>query len=180
MDIKEEDLKKRYVELPTDELLKIIDNKFGYTDLAVKLAISELSRRNLSESDIHSYKSKVTEEAREVILKIAHYDLRLYQKILFYIFWLPIFNFPFKMNFRENEEYLKIRQANYYSLFGFVFFFISGIVTVFFELSDPSGIFLWLISIIPAYIYDERFNRQRLIKKLNDQFQSIDASNEEN
>src|SRR5690606_31480277 len=171
MDINEEGLKKRYIELSNNELFEIIDNKFGYTDLAVKLAIRELSRRDISENDVHSYKSKLIEDFEESVLKIVHYDLKMYQKVLFYIFWLPILNFAFKINFREKKEYLKLKQANYYSLLGFIFFMITGIVSVVFDFSNWSSLFLWLASLIPTYVFDETLNRERFIKKLNDKFQ---------
>src|SRR5690606_10499027 len=179
MDINEEGLKKRYTELSTNELFEIIDNKFGYTDLAVKLAIAELSRRDISENDVNSYKSKLVEVFEESILKIVHYDLKMYQKVLFYIFWLPILNFAFKMNFREKEEYLKLKQANYYSLLGFIFFMLTAIASVVFDFSNLSFFFLWLVSVIPAYVFDETLNRERFIRQLNEKFQLNETNDNE-
>jgi len=176
MYIKEEEHSK----LSTNELFEIIDDKFGYTDLAVKVAIAELSRRNLSENDVQSYKVKLVQDFRESILKIVHYDLKVYQKILFYIFWLPILNFAFKMNFQEKDEYLKLKQANYYSLMGFVFFIIISIVSSVFEFSSWSSLFLWLVNLIPAYVFDEKVNRERFIRKLNDKFQLDEVNDNQN
>lgn len=89
--------------MSSHELPEIIDNKFGYIDLAVKNAINELSRRNLSEDDIQDYKTKIIDNFKEGILKIVHYDLKLYQKVLFYIIWPSLFNFAFKINLKTQR-----------------------------------------------------------------------------
>lgn len=124
MDINREELKERYIKLSTNELLEIIDDKFGYPDLAVKVALAELFRRNQSENDIQNYKVKLVQYFKGCILKIVYYDLKVYQKMLFYIFWMPVLNSAFKMKFQEKIEYLKLKQANYYSLMRFVFFLL--------------------------------------------------------
>lgn len=166
MEINEEDLAKKYESLTNDELLELLDNKFRYTDVAVKTAIIELSKRNISEEDIKGYKTKLTNELEKDVLKLVYYDLKIYQKILFYIFWLPIFNFAFKMNYRERGEYLKIKQANYYSLLGFVFCMVVSIIGVNYNLGEFSFIYLWLSCIIPTYVFDEFFNRNNTIQNL--------------
>src|SRR5712664_911465 len=58
-----EDLEKQYAALSTNELLTIVDRKFGYTELAVTVAIEEMNRRNISEEDIKSYKEEQISQA---------------------------------------------------------------------------------------------------------------------
>src|ERR1700733_6171241 len=115
-----EDLREQYAALSTNELLEIIDRKFDYTELAVTVALEEISRRNLSEENIREYKEEQVAKVNSFIKKNIADDLNIFQKILFFFIWLPLLNFPFKQNFRDDDYILKLKQASYYSLFGFV------------------------------------------------------------
>jgi hypothetical protein len=78
------------------------------------------------------------------------------------------------LNFREKGYKLKIRQANYYSLFGFLFFLLSAFSLIE-GMSNLFVIALWLAGFIPAYLMDEFFNRQRQIRKLQQLFGPLDT-----
>lgn len=78
-----EDLRKTYAEAPTEKLLDIIDNKFEYTDAAVKIALEELSKREISEADIKTYKETVESNFESAIRKLVFDDLSLAQKNFF-------------------------------------------------------------------------------------------------
>src|SRR5471030_85179 len=99
--VSKEELQGTYAALPTEKLMEIIDNKFGYTELAVTVAFEELSSRKISEEEIKSYKSKQLAKLNNYIKKNISDDLSLSQKNLFYFIWLPLFTFPFKQNYRE-------------------------------------------------------------------------------
>ena len=160
--------------LPTEKLMEIIDNKFGYSELAVSVAFEELAGRSISEEEIKNYKFKQIEKLNNYIRKNISLDLAFTEKNLFYFLFVPIFTFPFKQTFREKGYRLKIKQANYYSLLGFVFFLLAA----FFQVRGMSNLFviaLWLSGFIPAYLMDESFNRQRQIRKLQKLFGPIDA-----
>ncbi|MBS1525928.1 MAG: hypothetical protein JST19_09795, partial [Bacteroidetes bacterium] len=159
--------------LPTEKLMEIIDNKFGYTELAVSVAFEELAGRKISEEEIKSYKSKQIEKLNSYIRKNISNDLSLSQKNLFYFIFIPLLTWPFKQSFREKGYRLKTKQATYYSMFGFAFFLV-GLV---FALQGYSNLFviaLWIGGFIPAYLMDEFFNRQRQIKKLQEIFGPIE------
>ena len=47
--VTKEELEKRYAELSNKELLDIIENKFSYTELAIAVALEEISKRKLDE-----------------------------------------------------------------------------------------------------------------------------------
>ncbi|WDF70169.1 hypothetical protein PQ465_07265 [Sphingobacterium oryzagri] len=170
MEVSEESLAKRYESLTNDELFELLDNKFEYTDLAVKTAFSELSKRDVSEEDIKRYKTKLINKVADDFSKLVYYDLKTYQKILYYIFWLPIFNFAFKMNYREKGEYLKIKQANYYTTLGFLCLFPTVAISVSFEFDEISTLFLWLSCLLPTYAFDDFLNRNVIIKKIYRRF----------
>lgn len=163
--VSKEELKGTYAMLPTEKLMEIIDNKFGYTELAVSVAFEELAGRKISEEEIKNYKFKQIEKLNNYIRKNISHDLAFAQKNLFYFIFVPIFTFPFRQSFREKGYKLKIIQSSYYSLFGFIFFLLSAL----FLYQGLSNLFVaafWLGGFIPAYLMDEFFNRQRQIRRL--------------
>lgn len=166
----EEELQSTYAMLSTEKLMEIIDNKFGYTELAIALAFQELSTRTISEEEIKSYKRKQIEKLNVYIKKNISDDLSLLKKNLFYFIWIPA-NFVFKQRYRQKGYGLKLKQANYYSLLGFVFFVLAG-VSVLESAPCSSALAIWISGFIPTYLFDEFFNRQKQIKKLQQLFES--------
>jgi hypothetical protein len=165
-----EELQQTYSKLPTEKLLEILDRKFDYTELAVSVALEELGSRKVSEEEIKNYKTEQINKVETFIKKNISDDLTLLQKNLFYFLWLPILNFAFKMNFGQDGYVLKLKQANYYSLLGFIFFMVAGIVSVIFDLSDLSSLAIWILGFVQSYFFDEYFNRQKQIEKLRKVF----------
>jgi hypothetical protein len=172
--VSKKELQSLYSTLPTEKLMEIIDNKFGYTELAVSVAFEELAGRKISEEEIKSYKSKQIEKLNSYIRKNIANDLSLSQKNLFYFLFIPLFTWPFKQSFREKGFRLKTKQATYYSMFGFGFFLVAVLVALQ-GYSNLMVIALWIGGFIPAYLMDEIFNRQRQIRKLQKIFGPIDA-----
>jgi hypothetical protein len=171
--VSKEELQVTYSSLPTEKLMEIIDNKFGYSELAVSVAFEELAGRKISEEEIKSYKSKQIEKLNSYIRKNISHDLTLSQKNLFYFIFIPLLTSPFRQSFREKGYKLKIKQANYYSLIGFIFFSLSA----WFLSRGLSNLFVaafWMGGFIPAYLMDEFFNRQRQIRKLQRMFGPLD------
>ena len=163
--VSKEELQVTFSSLPTEKLMEIIDNKFGYTELAVSVAFEELAGRKISVNEIKVYKSKQIEKLNSYIRKNIAHDLSLSQKNLFYFIFIPILTAPFRLVFREKGFKLKLKQSSYYSLFGFIFFCLSAI----FLSQGLSNLFVaafWMGGFIPAYLMDEFFNRQRQIRKL--------------
>jgi len=167
--VSKQELQVTYSSLPTEKLMEIIDNKFGYTELAVSVAFEELAGRKISEEEVKNYKSKQIEKLNNYIRKNISHDLTLSQKNLFYFIFIPLLTAPFRQSFKEKGFRLKIKQSNYYSLFGFIFFCLSA---MFLEqgLSNLFVAAFWMGGFIPAYLMDEFFNRQRQIKKLQRMF----------
>jgi hypothetical protein len=172
--VSKEELQGTFATLPTEKLMEIIDNKFGYTELAIAVAFEELAQRKISEEEVKNYKSKQIEKLNTYIKKNISDDLSLSQKNLFYFIWLPLVTFPFKQNYRQAGCALKVKQANYYSLFGFLFFVLTAFLSVGFSNLFAAG--LWLGGFIPAYLLDEFFNRKKQIKKLQKLFGPIDPT----
>ncbi|MFI5163230.1 MAG: hypothetical protein ACHQHN_18265 [Sphingobacteriales bacterium] len=167
--VSKQELQVTYSSLPTEKLMEIIDNKFGYTELAVSVAFEELAGRKISEEEIKNYKSKQIEKLNNYIRKNISNDLTLSQKNLFYFIFIPLLTSPFRQGFREKGFRLKIKQSNYYSVFGFIFFCLSAMFLV----QGLSNLFVaafWMGGFIPAYLMDEFFNRQRQIRKLQRMF----------
>lgn len=170
--VSKDELKGIYAMLPTEKLMEIIDNKFGYTELAVSAAFEELAGRSISEEEIKKYKFKQLEKLNKYIKNNISHDLAFTEKNLFYFLFIPLFTFPFKHSFKEKGYQLKIRQANYYTLVGFIFFAVAS----WFLYRGMSNLFVlafWLGGFIPAYMMDEFFNRQRQIRKLQRLFGSL-------
>ena len=167
--VSKEELQITFSSLPTEKLMEIIDNKFGYSELAVTVAFEELACRKISEEEIKIYKTKQVEKLNSYIRKNIAHDLTLSQKNLFYFIFIPLLTAPFRLIFKEKGYKLKVMQSNYYSLFGFVFFLASA----YFLTRGMSNLFVaafWMGGFIPAYLLDEFFNRQRQIRKLQQLF----------
>lgn len=162
--VTKDELQGTYASLPTEKLMEIIDNKFGYSELAVSVAFEELANRKVSEEEIKNYKSKQIKRLNTYIKKNISDDLTLSQKNLFYFIWLPLFTMGFKQNYRQEGCALKVKQANYYSLLGFLFFVLTAFLSQ--GLSNLTAAAIWIGGFIPSYLLDEYFNRQRQIKKL--------------
>lgn len=165
-----EDLQEKYANLPNEKLLEIIDRKFDYTELAILVAIEELGKRNVSEKEITNYKDEKIKTVHSFIRKNIAYDLSIVQKNLFYFIWFPLLNYAFKMNFRDDGYVLKLQQANYYSLLGFIFFMIDSGICGSQGFSILIFIALWIVGFLVTYAFDEYFNRQRQIKRINKMF----------
>src|SRR6202008_229440 len=163
--VSKKELQITYSSLPTEKLMEIIDNKFGYTELAVSVAFEELAGRKISEEEIKNYKSKQIEKLNNYIRKNIAHDLTLSQKNLFYFIFIPLLTAPFRQSFKEKGFRLKMKQANYYSIFGFIFCAFSALF-VFKGLSNLFVAAFWMSGFIPAYLMNEYFKRQRQIKKL--------------
>lgn len=176
--ISKESLQEKYSEMSAEELMNIIDNKFDYTDLAVTVAIEELAKRKPTEDDIKNYKDKIIESFDTFISKNIEVDLNNFQKLFFYIIWFPIITYPIKANYRDGDYALKLRQANYYSLAGFISLVVAGLLSLPLEASNFLSFIMWFAFFIPAYLFDEYFNRQRQIKKLRELFK-VDEDNED-
>ena len=89
MDFTKSDLVSLYCKKRTAELLEIIKNKHGYTDIALEVIKEEISLRGLQQSDIDEYYSNhiVKEDLK---LKRANFiELTFFEKFLIY-FGLPI------------------------------------------------------------------------------------------
>jgi hypothetical protein len=176
-----EDLEKRYATLSNDQLMDIIEKKFDYTELAVTIAFEELSRRKISEDDVKKYKDSKIEQVETFIVRNIVDDLTLIQKNLFFFIWIPLLNFPFKRNFSDDGFVLKLKQANYYSWLGFGFFMLDGIISAYFDFSNWTSLIIWILTFLLAYTYDENFNRQSQIRKLQRMFgEQNDETKQEN
>jgi hypothetical protein len=162
--VSKEELHVTFSALSTEKLMEIIDNKFGFTELAVTVAFEELSGRKISEEEIRNYKFKQLKKLNTYIKNNIWAALNISQKNLFYFIWLPLFTIVFKQNFRQEGFALKLRQANYYSLAGFLAFIV--VAFLFNRVSNTTLIAIWIGGFIPAYAFDDLFNRQSQIKKL--------------
>lgn len=175
-----EELQKTYSALLTEKLLEIVDNKFEYTELAVTVAIAELSKCQVSEDEIKKYKDDLIQKFASAVKRNIVDDLSLFQKNLFYFLWFPLITIGFKQNFSEDGYLLKLKQANYYSLVGFAFFIFTAFISVNYHLSNLSSLAVWILGFIPAYAFDETVNRQSIIRRLQTRYENSDSKNEGN
>ncbi|NCD71894.1 hypothetical protein [Mucilaginibacter agri] len=178
--VTKEDLQAKYATYSTAQLLDLIDHKFDYTELAVSIAIEELSKRNVSEEDIKEYKESKVENVATYIRKNIVDDLTLLQKNVFYFLWVPFVRGAIKMNFHDDGSILKLKQANYYQFYGFIFFLIAGVISVKFDLDVWATAAVWILFFIPTYLFDESFNRNRLYNKLKDLYNISDEPENDN
>ena len=167
-----DDLQKTYSNLSTYELLEIIDRKYDYTDLAITMAIEEISKRQVSEDDIRDYKAEQLNKTRIFIRKNFLDDLSMVQKNLFYFIWVPFVNFALRQDFKDDGYILKLKQANYYSLAGLVLFLGTGLISAAFNFSIYTSLATWILGFLAAYSFDEFFIRRMQIERLKKLFES--------
>jgi len=167
--VTKEDLQITYAKLSNQELMKILDNKFDYTELAITVALEEMATRSISEEDIKQYKEGIIRSAEEYVKRNIVDDLTFFQKCFF--FFLFVASGPFKMNLREDGYILKLKQANYYNLLGLISSFLTVFISLKFDLPTPFFLVVWASLLIPSYLLDEYFNRERLRKKLGKMFE---------
>lgn len=164
--VSKEQLETTYALLHTNKLLAMMDNQSDYTELALAVASAELTKRNVGDAEITLYEEEQLAKAEVLVHKILYDELSFLQKNLFYFLWFPILNFAFKMNFKQDGYLLKLKQANYYSLAGFGFFMLAGILSPLLNISDFEALGIWILGFVVAYFFDQRFNRQRMIGML--------------
>lgn len=161
--VSKEDLENRFANFSNKELLDIIENKFKYTDLALSVALSELSKRQINAHDFENYKKEQINEWSNKFEKLTLIELSFFQKILFYVLCFSFLNFIFKRNLDDDGFELKLFQADYYSNFGIVFLIISVLLGSIKIFSDFVYV-IFIIGFVIAYLFDEYFNREKLIE----------------
>jgi hypothetical protein len=124
--ITEESLREQYVKMTTDELLHIVSNKSGYTELAITIATKELRHRNVSEAQVTKLGQIIHEQENKYWMDNCLLDLRMSAKLAYYfILWFPRVRYYFQNNFNQEGYLLKLNQSNYYSLLGAVSFILT-------------------------------------------------------
>lgn len=168
--ITREELENRYSQHSNHELMGIIDNKSSYTELAIDVAMNELANRDVLEEDIILYKTERFIDVLDYLQKNIVDDLKLWEKIIFYVMWFPFVNFILSRRYLEDDYILKLRQANYYSWSGFLSFFI---LLPFIGQNNLANILIFLLYILLFVVvlrYDELFNRKVIKEKLYQEY----------
>nr|WP_067054351.1 hypothetical protein [Mucilaginibacter sp. L294] len=161
--VTQESLQEAYAKFDTIDLLEIVANKNGYTELAVSVALAELRKRNVTNDEIRNYKSVFPQQNDELLVKNYLTDLNLFQKIIFYILWIPRIRSFFTMDFQSDGYVLKSQQSNYYSILGFVFCFLALATS---QYPNQTYIAVWCGGFIASYLFDICFNRDKQITDL--------------
>lgn len=151
--ISREDIQKKYSGLSTNELLAIVRDEEGYTETAIFVANEELQKRNVTEDQLHEFEER-TKQSNAIILQKVSAELSIFQKCFFYFIWVPLLHFPIKQNLREDGFVLKVRQAGYYSLAGFVCLILTALFSILLNLSDMLSVLTWVILILPVFALD--------------------------
>lgn len=162
-----EELEKKYETLSNSELMDIIQDKFSYTEMAILVAMSEVSKRNLNEDDIKQYKVEKEKEIRDFVIKNIADDLSFSKNFFFYI-WIPFFNFPLKRTFMDGGFELKLKQANYYSWFGFIFLVLITGFGSNYEISTLTTLIVWMLTFVIAFLFDEFLTAKAKFENYNE------------
>jgi hypothetical protein len=164
--ITKQDLQEKYAAYSLPELLEVVENKHNYTDLAVVVAIEEISKRNVTEEQIASAKEEQALEIKEMVKKNYVDRLSVSQKhIFFFLFWFPFLTAAIKLNFAEDGSQMKLKQARYFSWLGVISMVVASLAGYNFNIS------FWLI-LIPEFavtlIFDGVFNPVYKLKENDD------------
>lgn len=150
------DLEEKYAGYSNEELLDVVLNKEGYTEIAVEQAQAELTRRNVSGNEISQMVTE-RDKAEFYIVKNARANIRFWQKCFFYFIWVPLLHFAIKQNLREDGYERKVKQAGYYSIMGFVFFILAGISSG--VVQEYLGLPIWALGLFVAILLEKFFVR---------------------
>ena len=170
--VTKESLQSHYANLETSALLEIITQNSGYTELAVSVALDELKFRNVAPEDIEIYQETDNYQPNPLLVENYLVDLTFAQKFAFYVFWIiwiPRLRVFVKINFREDGYILKSNQMRYYAIAGFSLALISMICNS--SIGDIAW-FVWIGGFIVAYTFDNQYNKDKQIKKLENIMES--------
>lgn len=164
--VTEKSLKEQYAKINTDDLLHIVANKSGYTELAISVAIKELKSRNISENEITKQGIVIHERENKYWMENCLFDLSFFQKLAYYfILWMSRARYSYSDNFKQEGYLLKVNQSNYYSVLGLLFLIVTFICVIY------SNSLLLLFGIWPSgfllsYLYDINYNKQKQIRNI--------------
>jgi hypothetical protein len=153
--ISRKDLEEKYSGYSNEELLDVIRNKEGYTVLAVELAQEELSRRKVTSEEIAVMEVEHEKKVEHFLVNYARVEMRFLRKCFFYFIWVPLLHFAMKQNLREDGYFLMVKQAGYYSIMGFVFFFLMPIGLA--VLPDGLIWLVWVLGLLIAVFLEKFF-----------------------
>lgn len=153
--ISRKDLEERYSGFSNEELLEVLRNREGYTELAVDLAREELSRRNVTAADVKVMEEAHQQNVNHFIENYASVEMRFLQKCFFFFLWMPLLHFAIKQNLREDGYLLMVKQAGYYSVMGFIFFFLMPVSLV--VLPDALIWVVWVLGLFIAIPLEKYF-----------------------
>ena len=159
-----EELRKQCESLSNQQLIAIVDNKIRYNVQIVTAAQIELESRAISKEEVKTHKRQLTQQARIITGNIVD-ELGLPDKILFFIIFFPRLNYFVRRSYRKQNYVLKLRQAGYYSLLGFVsciLIFSVGLQ----RLSPVDCFIIWGLSFLPVYAFDHYYYKQKTIERL--------------
>lgn len=173
-------LTERYARYSTAQLLKIIKDKVSYTPLALELAFTELSSRNIDRFEVESYAEQHYKDKENTFINTYQNDLTFIQKLFFSTLGLiPLLSYPLRQNFKEDNYILKIEQATTYTAIGWISFIVSGILSAFiFPDSELFSIFIiFSLLFMGCYIYDITVCKKERLKKLREYYYWKEKSN---
>lgn len=160
--VTEEELREQYVKMTTHELLLIVSNKSGYTELAISIAKKELRYRNVSEAEITNLSQIVHDQENKYWMDNCLFDLSISTKLAYYfILWFPKARYYFPNNFKQEGYLLKLNQSNYYSVLGVVFLILTLVFSMY--SGSPLSLTLWPLGFMLTYLYDHFYNKKRQI-----------------
>lgn len=156
-----EELAELYLSKSDYELLEIIQQQNGFTQLARE----ELNKREVKPEQLKEYvKEKAVEE--EISNELAQVGLIFGEKARFFFLWLiPFLGSSLRMNHSEDGLTRKVKQSKVFQWIGFSSFMLTGLLAVFFEHSNFESLSIWIIFFIATYLLEKRIvkSRQQLI-----------------
>lgn len=158
-----EEIKEKCESLSNDELYTIVNNKIKYNYTIVSTAQAELKRRNVSKDEHKSLKKEQTRRSK-IIEGDIDADVLMWEKILFFFIPLPRLHRMVIRDYKNRGFVLKVKQASYFTIIGFVSFFLLMAVAI--PVSYELAGILWLGIFLAAYLFNSYYFKQRTIRRL--------------
>jgi len=175
-----ESLQEKYAKMDTDDLLEITSNKTDYTELAVSVALEELKKRNVPESEIKSHVSILAYNPDQKTIDNYFVDLNIFQKAVSYfllvLFYKMIIHRFYRYNAAPNlyeaRYVLKTQQANYYMIAGIIFLIIGVVLS---NTYKANFLIIWFSGFVISFLFDIGYNKNRQISQIQEK---VDQGND--
>ncbi len=163
--MKIEEIQQQCEALSNEQLFLVVNNKQLYNEKIVRVAYQEIKKRGLSKQEVKEIE-KVQARQSRIITGDIYEDIFFLEKLgLFYLGIFRLMSALLVRDYQKKGYILKVKQANYYILFGVAFIFIAGFLGELFH-SWSTCLIIWASGFLPTHLFNKFYFKAATIKRL--------------